>query len=171
MRTPTFLPCKSFHFFCLPVSWRSGLCQSCSRLLGSRFLSPRLPPHQVGSIQLKRLIWNSVFTRRGFKTHYGPWSTGGDHQTHITAADLRAPYTTLGYDFHDQVWWQNIYKCVNFPFRTLPPLVQLGTTPPTSLWIGCPISSQSTSVLRRDSFSAAIQRAGFENIILFITLA
>ena len=36
---------------------------------------------------------------------------------------------------------------------------------------GCPISSQSMSVLRRDSFSAAIQRAGFENIILFITLA
>ena len=49
---------------------------------------------------------DSFFARRGFKTHYGPWSTGGDHQTHITAADLRAPFTTLGYDFHDQVLFQ-----------------------------------------------------------------
>ena len=62
----------------------------------------------LSSIRIKQSIFvsHSIFARRGFKTHYGPWSTGGDHQTHITAADLRAPFTTLGYDFHDQVRFQ-----------------------------------------------------------------
>ena len=93
MRTPTtFLPCKSFQFFCLPVSWRSGLCQSCSRLLGSRFLSPRLPPHQVGSIQLKidmkfcfyqarfqNTLWPLVHGRRPPNPHHGGWSKSSLH--------------------------------------------------------------------------------------------
>jgi len=58
--------------------------------------------HALGSWGLGFCHPDYLPTKRGFKTHYGPWSTGGDHQTHITAADLRAPYTTLGYDFHDQ---------------------------------------------------------------------
>ena len=63
-------------------------------------------PHKNKPFKKAILLSDSVSARRGFKTHYGPWSTGGDHQTHITAADLRAPYTTLGYDFHDQVLFQ-----------------------------------------------------------------
>ena len=100
--------------FCLPVLGGCGICQPCPWLLGSWFLPPRLPSYQVGIAVLHLnkpfkkaiLLSDSVSARRGFKTHYGPWSTGGDHQTHITAADLRAPYTTLGYDFHDQVLFQ-----------------------------------------------------------------
>ena len=105
--------------FCLPVLGGCGLCQPCPWLLGSWLLPPRLPSYQVGIAVFQNIFqhWDkpfqkaiflsdSVFARRGFKTHYGPWSTGGDHQTHITAADLRAPYTTLGYDFHDQVLLQ-----------------------------------------------------------------
>ena len=110
------------------------------------------------------MLIDSVFTRRGFKTHYGPWSTGGDHQTHITAADLRAPYTTLGYDFHDQVLFQlSIFiRLIWFPeSRTLLLWVQLGTTPQTCLSTGCPTSSQSTLALRRASFSVVTPRAGF----------
>jgi len=39
-------------------------------------------------------------TQRGFKSFYGTWNSGGNHQTHITPADPRSSYTTLGYDFH-----------------------------------------------------------------------
>lgn len=39
-------------------------------------------------------------TRRGFESFYGTWNSGGNHQTHITPADPRSRYTTLGYDFH-----------------------------------------------------------------------
>ena len=51
---------------------------------------------------MKYFPLSKLFFRRGFTTHYGPWALGGDHQTHIAAADPRASFTTLGYDFHDQ---------------------------------------------------------------------
>ena len=104
----------------------------------------------------------SAFSSRGFQTHYGPWSTGGDHQTHITAADLRAPYTTLGYDFHDQVIFYG-FRDPAFDSRTPRPWEQLDTTPPICLSSGCQISCRSTSDLREDSSSAVSPRAGLRH--------
>ena len=104
----------------------------------------------------------SAFSSRGFQTHYGPWSTGGDHQTHITAADLRAPYTTLGYDFHDQVIFYG-FRDPAFDSRTPRPWEQLDTTPPTCLSSGCQISCRSTSGLREDSSSVVSPRAGLRH--------
>ena len=51
--------------------------------------------------------WNQGFcssgylpTNRGFSSFYGTWASGGDHFNHIASADPRSPFTSLGYDFH-----------------------------------------------------------------------
>ena len=56
--------------------------------------------HALGRWALGYCAEKYLPTRRGFKSFYGTWNGGGNHQTHITPADPRSRFTTLGYDFH-----------------------------------------------------------------------
>jgi len=56
--------------------------------------------HALGRWGLGYCARRFLPTQRGFRTFYGTWNSGGNHKTHITPADPRSRYTTLGYDFH-----------------------------------------------------------------------
>ena len=89
---------------------------------GQQFISPTnlepvglplnvklLPEYLSGMGYTSHMLgrWNQGFcsskylpTNRGFSSFYGTWASGGDHYNHIASADPRSPFTSLGYDFH-----------------------------------------------------------------------